>query len=66
LRKAWAVPLFALSLVAVLVQNAHSLLMTDMIAVFGMVPVFVQSAVIVIAIALLLYSRDLKAKGALG
>ena len=65
LRKAWAVPVFALSLVAVLVQNAHGLLMTDMIALFGTVPVFIQLAVIVIAIALLLYSRSLKAKGTL-
>ncbi|MDH3266584.1 MAG: hypothetical protein OEM25_06425 [Gammaproteobacteria bacterium] len=63
LRKAWAVPLFVLSLVAVLVQNIDSFVLNDAIAIFGTTPAFIQGTVLLIAVALLLYARATKAKG---
>jgi len=63
LRKAWAIPMFILSLVAVLVQNLNSFVLNDVIAMFGTTPAIIQGAVLLIGIALLLYSRATKAKG---
>lgn len=61
LRKAWAVPLFALSLAAVLLQNINSFVLNDAIAIFGTTPAFIQGTVLLIGIALLLYARASKA-----
>jgi uncharacterized membrane protein len=61
-RKAWAVPLFVVSLVAVLVQNLHSFVLNDSIALFGMTPVYIQSAIVVIAVLLIFFSRGAKAR----
>jgi hypothetical protein len=66
LQKAWAVPAFVVSLVAVLAQNFYSFVLGEVTAVFGTTPVMVQSAVIVIAAALIWYSRKAKDKGWLG
>lgn len=63
LRKAWAIPMFILSLVAVLVQNLNSFVLNDVIAVFGTTPAIIQAAVLLISIALLLYSRATRARG---
>ena len=63
LRKAWAVPVFAVSLVSVLVQNFYSYVVEDVTAVYGTTPVFVSSAVIVIAVALIGYSKKMKDRG---
>ena len=63
LRKAWAVPLFVLSLATVLIQNIHSFLLTDVVAVFGTTPVMIQSTVILIAIGLVFYSLRVMGKG---
>lgn len=60
-RKAWAVPLFVISLLAVLVEDVNSFLLNDMIAVFGAIPAIIQAAVLIIGIALVLYA--LYAKG---
>ena len=62
-RKAWAVPLFVVSLLAVLVQDLHMFVLNDTVAVFGMVPVYIQSAVVVVGIFLIAYSRSAKRKG---
>ena len=35
LRKAWAIPLYAISLVAILVQNLHGFVLADGLAVWG-------------------------------
>lgn len=63
LRKAWAVPAFVVSLVAVLAQNFYSFVLEDVTAVYGMAPVGIQAAVIVIAAALIWYSLKTKGKG---
>ena len=63
LRKAWAIPMFILSLIAILVQNLNSFVLNDVIAMFGTTPAIIQAAVLLIGIALLLYSRATKAKG---
>ncbi len=61
-RKAWAVPLFVISLIAVIVQNVNSFLLNDVIAVFGTTPAIIQAAVLIIGIALVLYSRYAKGR----
>jgi len=58
--KAWAVPLFVISLFAVLVEDVNSFLLNDTVAVFGTIPVIIQAAVLIIAIALIFYSRHAK------
>ena len=63
LRKAWALPMFVVSLVAVLVQNLNSFVLTDTFALFGTTPVIIQSVIVAIAVLLVLYSRSAKDKG---
>jgi hypothetical protein len=63
LRKAWAVPTFILSFVAVVAVNINTFVLMNTVEVLGTVPVYVQSTVIVIGILLILYSRSAKAKG---
>lgn len=63
LRKAWAVPMFIISLVAVLIQNLNTFVLHDAIAVFGTTPAIIQSAVVIIGVALIWYSRAAKSKG---
>jgi hypothetical protein len=63
LRKAVAVPVFVLSLVGVLVQNTNAWLLADGLAVFGPGGAVMPALVILIAIALIVYSRKAKADG---
>ena len=63
LRKAVAIPVFVLSLVAVLVQNINSYVLNDAIALFGTTPAIIQGVVIIIGLALIFYSRKAKAEG---
>ena len=63
LRKSWAVPLFALSLLGILVQNFHAFLLASGLAVWGTSGIALPAIVIVIGVALLLYSRTTKDKG---
>ena len=65
-RKAWAVPAFFVSLLSVLTQNLYSFVLEDVTAVYGTTPLFDQSAVVVIAAALIWYSIRMKDKGWLG
>ena len=62
LRKAWAVPMFALSLLAIIVQDIDAFVMRDAFSITGINSVIIPSMVFVIAIALLLYARATKAK----
>ena len=57
LRKSLAQSLFVASLVALLVQDLYSFVLEDVVAVFGMVPAYIQGTVFVIAVALILYTR---------
>ena len=63
LRKAWAVPIFALSLAAVLVQNAHAFGMANGLEIWGTNGLILPAMVIAIAIALLWYSQSTKKRG---
>lgn len=65
MKKSLAVPLFVVSLAALLVQDLYSFVLADVVSVFGMVPVYIQGTVLVIAIALLLYSCAAKRRGLL-
>ena len=63
LRKAWAIPMFVMSLVAVLVQNINTFVLHDAIAIFGSTPAIIQAVIVVIAATLIWYSRSAKDRG---
>jgi hypothetical protein len=63
LRKAWAVPMFVLSLVAVIVQDIDAFVLRDGFSVVGVNGIIIPSMVVVIAIALLFYARGTKERG---
>jgi hypothetical protein len=62
LRKSWAVPLFGLSLLAIIAQDVYSFVLARGLQVWGASGVVLPSIVIVIGIALLWYSRQVTAK----
>jgi hypothetical protein len=62
LRKSWAVPMFALSLAAIIVQDVDAYLLRDAYGILGVNGIIIPSMVFLIAVALLLYSRATKAK----
>ncbi len=57
LRKSLALAFFIASFVALLVQDLYSFVLVDVVAVFGMVPAYIQGTVLLVAIALILYTR---------
>ena len=63
MRKAWAVPLFLVSMITVLVQMLHGLILTDMIQVVGAPALVATILVIAVAIFLYWYSKQCRAKG---
>jgi hypothetical protein len=62
LRKAWAVPMFVLSLVCVVAQNIDAFLLRDAFAIMGVNSLIMPSAIFVVAILLLIYSINVKGK----
>ena len=66
LRKSWAVPLLAISLAGVVVQDVWLFGMADVGAAYGSAPLVMQGVVLAIAVALLLLARNARAKGWLG
>ena len=66
LRKRWAVPVFGVSLVTMVLTTFHNFVLTNGIAIMGGTGGLVFSAVIfVIAVALLVYARSLARAGVL-
>lgn len=63
LRKAWAIPLFILSLAGVLVQNFYAFVLANGLEVWGSDGVMLPAIVIIIAIGLVFYSHTAKNKG---
>ena len=63
LRKAWAVPMFALSLVAIVVQNIDAFVLRDAYGLSGINGVILPALIFAVAVALLIYSRGVKKKG---
>ena len=62
LRKAWAVPLFALSLIGIVVQDLHAFVVSNGLEVWGTDGIYLPAFILVVAIALLMYSRSAKQK----
>jgi hypothetical protein len=65
MKRSLALPLFIVSLVALLVQDLHSFVLEDVISVFGMVPAYIQGTVLAVQIGLIFYTRSAKNKGLL-
>jgi hypothetical protein len=65
LRKGFAVPLFAISLLAVLAQMAYSLLLSNTVEVLGSSALIMPVAVIVIGAYLLMFASNANKRGIL-
>jgi hypothetical protein len=65
LRKSLALPVFIVSLAALLIQDLQMFVIGDAVSMFGMVPAYIQGTVLVIAIALIFYTRGAKSRGLL-
>lgn len=63
LRRAWAIPLFALSLASLLVQMGHAVFLSDAIAVLGPGALAMPIVVTAAGVFLFLYARSAKARG---
>ena len=63
LRKSWAIPLFLISLIAIVIQDIEAFVLRDAYGVVGINSLIIPSMVFVIAIALFLYARVAKSKG---
>jgi hypothetical protein len=62
MRKIWAVPMFIISLLGIIVQDIHAFVIADGIAVWGAGAAVLPLVVLVIGIALILYSRVAREK----
>ncbi|WP_336964134.1 sugar transporter [Sphingobium aquiterrae] len=65
LRRAIAVPLYALSLLAIIVQFSYSFLGTDLLAMKGWAAALFPALILVLGIAQFLYARAMVVKGVL-
>ncbi len=66
LRKRWAVPVFGLSLVTMLLTSFHNFVLSNGLAVMGGAGALVFTGLIfVVAVALLIYARNLARNGVL-
>ena len=63
MRKRWAVPLFIISLVAVIIQDIHGFVISNAIEVWGTGAMVMPTVVLIVGIALIFYSRTANAKG---
>ncbi|MGI9270781.1 MAG: hypothetical protein ACR2QT_03335 [Woeseiaceae bacterium] len=63
LRKSWAVPMFILSLLAIIVQDIDAFVMRNAFSIVGINGIIIPTMVFVIGVALLMYSRATKARG---
>jgi hypothetical protein len=66
LKKAWALHLFLLSMLGVLVQNYYSFVMSDAIEVMGSAAIVVPAVVFTIGVLLIWLSVSAKSKGWIG
>ena len=63
-RKAWATPMFALSLLGILAQDLHAFVLSDAFDVFGGANAMILPAIVLVVAAVLVgYSRGSKRKG---
>jgi hypothetical protein len=60
LRKSWAVPMFVLSLVAIIAQNIDAFILRDAYSLSGINGVILPALIFAVAVALVIYSRGVK------
>ena len=65
LRRSFAVPVFGVSLFALLVQNVYTFGMAPTLEVFGPVPAYIQTVVFLVGMLLIWYAARSKARGIL-
>ena len=63
LKKAWAAPVFLVSLLSIIVQFGHWLFLTEAMEVYGTEAVIMPLLVTAAAVFLVWYSRNAKSKG---
>ena len=63
LRRSFCVPVFVISLAALIVQDIYSFAMTNTLEIFGLTPLFIQVVVLLVALFLVWYSRRAARKG---
>lgn len=63
LRKSWAIPLFGVSLVAVIVQMGYVLFGMNVIGILGLSAAAMPAVILIIAAFLLWFSMSVKGKG---
>lgn len=63
MRKGLAVPMFLISLIAIVIQDIEAFVLRDAYGVVGINSLIIPSMVLVIAVALFLYSRVAKGQG---
>ena len=63
LKKTWAVPVFVISLIGILVQMGHGIFFTDLVATMGMGAVVGPVIITLVAVYLVWYSKDAQAQG---
>lgn len=63
IKKSWAIPLFLISLVAVLIQMSYSIFLTDAYSVYGWQSLMMPILVILISAFLWYYAKQCHAKG---
>jgi hypothetical protein len=63
LRRTYCVPVYVISMAALIVQDIYSFAMTNTLEIFGLTPFFLQIAVLLVALFLIWYSRRAARKG---
>lgn len=66
MRKAWALPLFVISLIGIVAQDIYSFVLVGGASIFGTPAVVIAVVVLLVAIGLVFYSRNSKNKGWIG
>lgn len=63
LRKSWAVPMYMLSMIGIVIQDIDAFVLRDAFSIVGLGALLIPSMVFVIGISLILYSRAAKGRG---
>lgn len=62
LRKSWAIPMFAVSLLCIVASDVYAFVISNVLDLFGSQAIIMPSIVAAIAVALLLYARVAKVR----
>lgn len=66
MKKAWALPVFVISLVAAVVQFSHTIFLTELVQARGPASLILPVVILVIGVVEIWYTRGAKSKGWLG